>query len=264
MFTNETTWHTKNDCTHREVTCSITGCGLKMPFHELVKHEMIWDRKIDQASQKFYYVNPDTEETMWEDPGCKLLRLRDFYLEKYLSRPKIVLCKLGCRTALKNQIKVIRNHLLNDCPNEIITCQSKGNNCTKTLLRRKQKEHSNTDCVVGQRSLQLARQGTAQRMLINCPYCDIEMQMKHLKRHTRHECPRRLVPCKYWDCKVKCPANGHHIHVLTECDHRKKWEEGVAAARERVRLSGGKPFLPACFREEESEGGEREENDGKK
>jgi hypothetical protein len=249
MFTNETSNHIKNECNNRIVTCSVVGCGKKMKYFELNSHEMIWERRIEQASQKFYFVNPDTDETLWDDPGCKLLRLRDFFLEKYLSKPKIILCKLGCRTVLKNNIKIIRNHLLNDCPNEIITCKSKGKKCMKTMLRRKFNEHYETECIVGKRMIKLAKKGLAQRMLINCPYCSIEMQIKHLKRHTNHECPRRLVPCKYWDCEVKCPANGWSIHVLTECDHRKKWEEGVAAARERVRISGGKPFLPNCFRD---------------
>ena len=36
--------------------------------------------------------------------------------------------------------------------------------------------------------------------------------------------------------------------MLAECEHRKKWEEGVLAARERVAKAGGKPFLPASFR----------------
>jgi hypothetical protein len=54
------------------------------------------------------------------------------------------------------------------------------------------------------------------------------------------------------------------MHVLGECEHRRKWTEGVAKARERVAKAGGKPFLPNCFgggktQEEEGSGGGSEE-----
>lgn len=246
LFLSETLWHKKNECVNRQVTCSTTGCESKMPYHMINNHEMIWDRKIEQASQKFYYVNPDTEETAWEYPGCLLMLKREYYLNKYLDRPKIVLCKLGCRTALKNQVKVIRDHLAKDCANEMIECPSEGKECTQLILRRDIETHKHKDCKMGQRLMKLARKGMAQRMLINCPYCEVEIQMKHLKRHTGMECGDRLVPCKFWDCKMFVQANGWHRHVLADCEHSNKWRTGVRRARERIVKKGG-ILLPSSF-----------------
>jgi hypothetical protein len=247
LLLSETIHHKKHECQYREVTCNTTGCGKKMPLYMLSNHEQIWDRRVETASQKFYYVNPDTEETAWEYPGCLLLLKRDYYLQKYEDRPKIVLCKLGCRTALKNQIKIIRSHVVNNCPNEMIPCPSAGKQCKTMILRRNVAEHTAKDCPVGLRSLRLARQGLAQRMLIDCPYCSCELQMKHLKRHTHYECSKRLVPCKFWDCKLMVPANAWYVHVLNDCEHRAKWRAGVAAARARIEKKGG-VLLPHIFR----------------
>ena len=260
LMLSETGYHKKNECVNRIVECSVVGCGKKMSFHQLAAHEQIYERFIEQASQKFYYVNPDTEETLWENPGCALMRTREYYLDKYESRPQIVLCSLGCRTSLRNSIKVIRDHVHDVCNNQVIECPTEGTKCTKMMLRRNLEKHRKEDCVVGKRIQRLARLGQAQRMLINCPYCDVELQMKHMKRHTTTECRQRKVPCKYWDCKLMLSANAFHVHVLSECEHRRKWSSGVAAARERVAKSGGKPFLPDCFGRKGQEDEEDEED----
>ena len=244
VFMNQMADHKRNHCMYRETTCSIIGCGKKMPFYLIEKHEQVWERRVEQASQKFYYVNPDTEETAWEDPGCRILRKREQYLEMYESKPQKVLCKLGCRTVLKNQIEAYRQHL-EVCPNQVIVCPSPGHRCDKNVLRRNVPEHLRTDCKVGKRLLKLAKRGMAQRFILECTQCGVEVFAREYTKHRSHECPSRSVPCKYWDCKLFLPADRWMQHVNGECQHSAKWRDAIAASRKRP---SKKPPLPAVFR----------------
>jgi hypothetical protein len=263
VFMNQMADHKRNQCVNRETMCSTTGCGKKMPFYLIEKHEQIWDRRVEQASQKFYYVNPDTEETTWEDPGCRILRKREEYLEMYESKPRKVLCKLGCRTVINNQIDAYRQHL-EACPNQAIPCPSPGHRCDRNVLRRNLAEHMNTECKVGKRLLKLAKRGMAQRFLLECTHCGVEVIAREYTKHRNRECPSRSVACKYWDCTLFLPADRWMQHVNGECQHSAKWRDAIVAARKRP---SKKPPLPAVFRggagtaveeedEEDGDGGE--------
>ena len=244
VLLNKMADHKRNECPYREATCSITGCGKKMPFYLIERHEQVWERKVEQASKKFYYVNPDTQETSWEDPGCRVLRKREEYLEIYESKPRKILCKLGCRTVLKNQIEAYRQHL-EECPNAIVTCPSPGHICNRKMLRRKVAEHLRTDCKVGRRLIKLAKRGHAQRMVLECTQCGVEVIAREYTRHRNKECSGRMVACKYWDCKLMLPADRWMQHINGECQHSAKWRNAIAASRSRP---SRKPQLPDIFR----------------
>ena len=240
--------HKNDECPYRQVKCPVPGCGMEMYHYLLAGHKLVWERRVEQASQRFYFVNPATQETSWTDLGCHLLRRRAAMIQSYNAKPHMTKCKFGCRAEIRNTINAQRNH--NEiCPNFAVSCPSAGNKCGRRMMRRSVIEHLKRECPVGTRNELLALRGKLQRELVTCSQCGVELLKREEWRHKEEECPKRGMPCKYYDCDLIVPADKWMEHVTQECKHSMKWSAAVARSRARP---SRKPPLPRIFSESRS------------
>lgn len=225
--------HNKEQCANRIVECSVMGCAERMPFHEIEKHETLWEMLHEQGTGIDYFQSTVTGETSWDPMGCETKRVRHALCELYKLHDEIVPCSRGCGEEVRRVD--LQAHEDGVCELRPVRCRNEG--CEESEIRYCDRaEHELETCPMAVVRGELAEKGRLQRELVACPRgCDELVARRHKWRHQSEECRFRLVHCKH-ACGERIPLPELWEHETEICE--KRIRHRAMANRSRLRKGG--------------------------